>query len=75
MMPEYRNPILNAESVPHGASDDLEFGLILRRKRNKHHEEADKQPHQVGKGYEPAVSSAVTRFFASRHELPSNLPL
>jgi hypothetical protein len=51
------------------------FGLILRGERNQHHEEADKQPHQIGKGDKPAVSAAVTCFFASRHELPSILPL
>jgi hypothetical protein len=43
------------------------FGLILRGERNQHHEEADKQPHQIGKGDKPAVSSAVTCFFTSRH--------
>ena len=49
--------ILHAERVAHGAGDDLQLRGILGRERHQHHEEADQQRHQVGKGDEPPVSA------------------
>ena len=54
--------VLNTEGIAHGAGDDLKLGLILGGKCHEHHEEADKQAHQIGEGDKPPVTTAVTCF-------------
>ena len=49
--------VLHAEGVAHRAGDDLQLLLVLRGKRDQHHEEADQQAHQVRESHEPAVTA------------------
>ncbi len=50
---------LHAEGVAHRAGDDLQLLLVLIGEGDQHDEEADQEPHEVGKGDEPAVAAAV----------------
>ena len=60
---------MHAKCIAHGAGDDLHLALILAREGNQHHEERDEQPHQIGKGDEPAVTAGgvATSFFLFGH--------